>query len=159
MLTVKRPTTDTAHSESFGADVGVGVVVGMPTRAMSFASVPGGYRVASQGVFSLGHGLKVIGVHATADATEVIQGETLWDRSDEIRIRPTVSINGTPGAIASAPDPEVAIAAVDSGAAPQPAATLGEVSQSDEPLYRRASLQRRNHYTAILSHGCAGKEE
>jgi hypothetical protein len=75
---VVRQTARTAYSPFTSFETGVGLVIGMAVRAMSFGKVPISvvHRPPTPDVFPMRYRLKMVGVTALRDAALVVYFET-----------------------------------------------------------------------------------
>jgi hypothetical protein len=98
----------------------------VPVGAVRLGSVPRCHCISASDVLGMSDWFEVIGVHARAITTEVVQIESFRDRSVEVLIRETMRADGL------AVQLEVRIPLSVPSAGPHPAARVGNVNLREE---------------------------
>lgn len=144
--------TDPALARTRFCLQGVHFIEWMPVFAMRLAGVPGGQTHASQHVRSRRDRFKVRGIHADPHAAQMIEFESLRNRSNDVFIRPAVCANVCPSrgkesiTATHASRPKPARAEVGTMGRDRP----GLVDFGPEPIWRRAALVRAVFRTETL---------
>ena len=140
-LLAMRPTPSSLRCPTIPAsaiDDEVRATVRMPLRTMSLSSVMNRDRITTHGVFSLGDRFQVLKVNAMSNPAEVVDGQPLWDRSDEVFIGEAMSFPRAPIPV------EMAISVRRLRSHPQPA-RIREGDSSDKALDGRTLFSHRTY--------------
>jgi hypothetical protein len=80
-----------ANSIAYTISIGVGLVVWMTVRAMSFAGIYGRHAFSTKQIFSMCNWFKMPWICTMGDSTKVVQHQSFWDGAYKIFISKSMS--------------------------------------------------------------------